>query len=424
MDDFRKEFTVDFDLIEKFRQKREQKYHDFFSRECYYKKKSPPEYSLLKVDFDPVSRRAKITFSERVYYRTIERYVTRNYEKFPEYSDWKTKTKKVQKSIHLTNEALESLYTHEDKLIATFAYEIIPKLHNNELLPAWFIRQQLCETEESKVQLLAQEKIELNHQCAVDCNHIQSEIQSIEAMLESNHFDLQCCEKKLNKHNAKIHKILLKRQNKASFFLNILSLFIRCALLSEKRLQKIKASRNDCFEKCEQIKQEIQLNKENILNLKTKISDKKEQVNKQSNEIDEKIEQTKHFWEKKRSGITPLPEDIAQDSGFFPLKSLSGMRYAKVIGCYVIHNTANNKYYVGQSKDVYKRLKQHFRGTVPQNWIFSEDYYQTDPSLREDLFEVKIVECDSKDMLDATEKAMIEEYDSWNTGYNRTKGNS
>ena len=128
------------------------------------------------------------------------------------------------------------------------------------------------------------------------------------------------------------------------------------------------------------------------------------ELKEQCDVLDAEIGQTKNFWEQKRVGIPKLPADIAQDSNFFPLKSLSGRRYTKVIGCYVIHNTANNKYYVGQSKDVYKRLKQHFRGTVPQNWIFSEDYYQTDPSLREDLFEVKIVECDSKDMLDSTEK--------------------
>ena len=424
MDDCRREFTIDYDLIEKSKQKREREYEDLFSHERYYKKKLPSEYSLLHVDFDPASRRTKITFIERVRYRTIERYITQNYERHPEYSEWKSKAKEITRSIRLTNEALESLRTNPDRLIADFAYEIISALSSKELLPAWFIRRQFCEMEENQVALLVQKKNELSQQCAADCRHLQAEIRSTEETQEQHTFDLKYYEKAMTKYNAKIHKILCKRQNKAAFLLNILSLFIRYALLSEKRLQKIKASRNDSFEKCEQIKQEIHLNKENILDLKTKISDKMSELKEQCDALDSKIDQIKNFWEKKRVGIPKLPADIAQDSDFFPLKSLSGMRYTKVIGCYVIHNTANNKYYVGQSKDVYKRLKQHFRGTVPQNWIFSEDYYQTDPSLREDLFEVKMVECDSKDMLDSTEKAMIEEYDSWNTGYNRTKGNS
>lgn len=424
MGDCRREFTIDYDLIEKSKQKRELEYEDLFSRERYYKSKFPPEYSLLHVDFDPSSRKAKITFVERVRYRTIDRYVTRNYERRPEYSEWKSKTKEITRNIRLTNEALESLRTNPDRLIADFAYEIISALSSKELLPAWFIRRQFCETEENQVALLVQKKNELSQQCAADCRHLQAEIRSTEETQEQHILDLQYYEKVLNKYNAKIHKILRKRQNKAAFLLNILSLFIRCALLSERRLQTITSFRNSCFEECERLKQEIQCDEEKICQLKAEISDKMSELKEQCDVLDAEIEQTKNFWEQKRVGIPKLPADIAQDSNFFPLKSLSGRRYTKVIGCYVIHNTANNKYYVGQSKDVYKRLKQHFRGTVPQNWIFSEDYYQTDPSLREDLFEVKIVECDSKDMLDSTEKAMIEEYDSWNTGYNRTKGNS
>lgn len=424
MDDYRREFIINYDLIEKSKQKRKLEYEDLFSRERYYKKKLPSEYSLLHVDFDPASRRTKITFVERVRYRTIERYVTQNYERHPEYSEWKSKTKEITRSIRLTNEALESLCTNQDRLIADFAYEIISTLSSKELLPSWFIRRQFCEMEENQVALLVQKKSELSQQCAADCRHLQSEIRSTEETQEQNTFDLQYYEKALIKYNAKTDKILRKRQNKAAFLLNILSLFIRCALLSERRLQKIGALRDSCSETCEQLRREIQLNKEKVCQLKAEISDKMSELKEQCDALDAEIEQTKNFWEKKRVGIPKLPADIAQDSDFFPLKSLSGMRYTKVIGCYVIHNTANNKYYVGQSKDVHKRLKQHFRGTVPQNWIFSEDYYQTDPSLREDLFEVKIVECDSKDMLDSTEKAMIEEYDSWNTGYNRTKGNS
>ena len=242
MDDCRREFTIDYDLIEKSKQKREREYEDLFSHERYYKKKLPSEYSLLHVDFDPASRRTKITFIERVRYRTIERYITQNYERHPEYSEWKSKAKEITRSIRLTNEALESLRTNPDRLIADFAYEIISALSSKELLPAWFIRRQFCEMEENQVALLVQKKNELSQQCAADCRHLQAEIRSTEETQEQHTFDLQYYEKAMTKYNAKIHKILCKRQNKAAFLLNILSLFIRYALLSEKRLQKIKAS--------------------------------------------------------------------------------------------------------------------------------------------------------------------------------------
>ena len=83
-----------------------------------------------------------------------------------------------------------------------------------------------------------------------------------------------------------------------------------------------------------------------------------------------------------------------------------------------------DKYYVGQSKDVLKRLKQHFKGTVPHNIIFAEDYYSSTFGNKEDLFEVKIIPCDTKDELDKTEKNLIEKYDAWRSGYNGTSGNS
>lgn len=101
-----------------------------------------------------------------------------------------------------------------------------------------------------------------------------------------------------------------------------------------------------------------------------------------------------------------------------------GIEYQKVIGCYIIHNRENGKYYVGQSKDVHKRLKQHFTGTVPKNVIFAEDYYLSNFSNKEDLFEVKILPCTTKDELDKTEKELIELYDAKNNGYNGTSGNT
>lgn len=121
--------------------------------------------------------------------------------------------------------------------------------------------------------------------------------------------------------------------------------------------------------------------------------------------------------------IKPLPNKIAQDKSFIMLNSFNGLEYEKIIGVYIIHNREKDKYYVGQSKDVFKRIKQHFNNTIPKNQIFAEDYYTSKLPNKEDLFELKIFKCKTKDELDTLEKKLIYEYDSWNNGYNGTSGN-
>ena len=111
------------------------------------------------------------------------------------------------------------------------------------------------------------------------------------------------------------------------------------------------------------------------------------------------------------------------DDSVVPLKALSGIEYKKIVGCYLIHNRENDRYYVGQSKDVMKRLKQHFRGAVPNNVIFAQDYYSSEYEHKEDLFEVKIVPCSTKDELDWKEREYIRQYDANGSGYNSTSGN-
>jgi hypothetical protein len=72
---------------------------------------------------------------------------------------------------------------------------------------------------------------------------------------------------------------------------------------------------------------------------------------------------------------------------------------------------------------VIKRIRQHFKGTVPNNVIFAEDYFKSTLEDKGTLFKIKIIECETKDELDRTEKQLIEDYDAWNNGYNGTSGN-
>ena len=113
-------------------------------------------------------------------------------------------------------------------------------------------------------------------------------------------------------------------------------------------------------------------------------------------------------------------EIIEKNSDFFNLLKVLNEKKEDFKGCYVIRNIFNGKSYVGQSKNVIKRLHQHFNydGSCKNSAFY--DYY-TNPN--NNMFEVKFYKCDTKDELDAMERQLIEEYDSVNNGYNRTAGN-
>ncbi len=95
--------------------------------------------------------------------------------------------------------------------------------------------------------------------------------------------------------------------------------------------------------------------------------------------------------------------------------------YRMMKGVYIIWNKTKNLYYVGQSKNLMKRIAQeHFdwKTGMCKNPHFMNHY-----NIDKDEFLISIILLNTKDELDATEKNYINMFDSFHNGYNKTSGN-
>lgn len=385
-------------------------------------KELPPHYELSAVVFDPDTRMTKIQFVETKHYRTIERYITKNHVKYPIYSDWKEKSKTISRSLKLTNEELESLECNEDSLISQFARYIVVNLNDEDLYPSWFIADML-ENEYDKVCSKAKQDFEKFKK------EKQEIIQNAEyvmgfALLRIDRERTKQDEliQLKDKYQGRLDKIMSAPK---SVWRSILTLGIYNFYKSGKRQTKFKEKICLIENQIQKILAEMEFysneKKEGELLLK-KTKKELEQAQNDLNELLEKEEQ-KH--KEKLQSIKPLEDNACVgDDSFMPLKMFIGITYEKIVGCYVIRNREKDKYYVGQSKDVLRRIKQHFKGTVPNNVIFAEDYYTSLQENKEDLFEVKIISCQTKDELDQMEKQLISKYNAFERGYNGTNGNN
>ena len=86
-------------------------------------------------------------------------------------------------------------------------------------------------------------------------------------------------------------------------------------------------------------------------------------------------------------------------------------------GVYILHNTTKDKYYVGQSQEVFKRVYQHFSGSG--NGDVYADY------CRGNRFTVKMIALKNSGFstLNELERYAIDRYDAYTKGYNKTRGN-
>ena len=338
--------------------------------------------------------------------------------RYPIYSEWKTKSKTIKQTVKLTNEKLESLFYDEHPLIRQFAEEIISELNDEELYPSWLILRFLDAQCKEKTSELENEYLKFQEAKKYEIRTQSQAINVCKSQTKTNSVEIAKHQKKLRKTLAKLEKIA--KANK-SVFIAIITLGIYALLISKKRAQRLSDKRNnlnkiiECLEgKNKIIFSEIEARYKKLKDLQKEIEEKRAEINK-------KQEIAKSELAERAKTVSPLPKS-ANTNDFFPLRNFVGLEYKKIIGCYVIRNKENGRCYVGQSKDVFKRIKQHFKGTVPNNIIFAEDYYSVKD--KPNLFELKIIPCATKDELDATERRLIEEYEARTKGYNGTSGNT
>lgn len=95
----------------------------------------------------------------------------------------------------------------------------------------------------------------------------------------------------------------------------------------------------------------------------------------------------------------------------------------QIVGIYKITNKLNNKCYIGQSKDIYVRIKKHISKINEVNASqYNFQIYQAMRKYGIENFKVEILEACQEDILNEREIYWIQKYDSFKHGYNSTLG--
>lgn len=370
----------------------------------------PLRYRLTSIEFIEHTRVARINFTKIRQYKTIERTIQRNHQKFNIYSGWKVKKTPLPAiSLKLTNSALENLrcpdFLFDNDvvkkwdaaiLVSEHAHAILSKLVRRykamHMMPSWVKKTMLEEECTEKVATFRLEEAE----CEIIIADAKDSIHGIEA-------ETTALEKKVTRvSRARRHKILF-------VIFSIGTIGIYALVNSGRRQKKLFTLLDD----------HLQNSAIEIANLNLEIT----AASEKAMQIRQNVDATETDYTQRLNQVQSLEDYVADNTDFLPMQNLLGFDYEKITGVYVIRNRMLDKVYVGQSKDVLKRLKNHFAGTEPKNMIFAEDYYLAKPKDRATLFEFKIEVLKTKDELDKRERDLIAEYDSFNNGYNKTAGN-
>lgn len=396
-------------------------------------------YSLENIIYNKNKNILDIYFTEKKIIKKIVSYIQRDYIKYPQYG-LEEKTKVIVCKLELTKKALENLYDEEyigyskieareleDRMviekneykkckeilnnfpkpdvICKNAYEIISSIENEIVLPTWYI------IEKTKKE--------------------NSELRTKKRKLEEDNNSCNYRIKLIKKNEIKVINKIDKMDNR-SFILTFVTFGY---YFSKRRRIKLNKILSKIHFELESVKKEKELILKKIQNIDEKINKNEQYIICMENKKEEesikelkRIQEDKKIKEKSLSDYK-LKEALINNSKwdiFVPIKDYfeNEINFEGKSGIYVIKNNILNKYYVGQSHNVAKRIRQHFdkEKYTPKNYIFAQDYYETSLDKRMELFSIKIETCETS-LLNEKERESIILYKAFETGYNKTRGN-
>ena len=342
-----------------------------------------------QLSFDPQTSRLYVLILNYDKRPKITRYIQRNYERTPIYGGYSEKTRKVKEinKVIFPKKFLEEELEKMD-ISLDFKLEIFQCISSkiDDYVPFWIKKEMDIEEFNNEKQKL------------------QDEIQKNNNLLLSYNNKLENLARRKSLTNA-------TRKVKSSVFhlifgIILLPILIGIILLATYTSQT-KATNN-----VEENKKAI--NEYDNFNAYFMREQKRISVSNNSNE--NKILEIELQIVELRNQEFKFIED---EEGFIDLRKAINFSHKEIIkGVYIIWNKTKNIYYVGQSKDINKRLfTQHFKKGDVSNIIFAKDWFNNDE------FAYKIIQLETKDELDACEKEYISKYNCFGSGYNKTSGN-
>ena len=121
------------------------------------------------------------------------------------------------------------------------------------------------------------------------------------------------------------------------------------------------------------------------------------------------------YMKQKKTKKLPNNFNYMSPESFFKLRE---QQDGDIVGCYVLYNKSNKKYYVGQATRLFFRVNQHFTGHG------NGDVY-ADYKRGHDKFTIRLIPLVNSGYydLDKLEKDLIKKYNAYEKGYNKTAGN-
>lgn len=162
----------------------------------------------------------------------------------------------------------------------------------------------------------------------------------------------------------------------------------------------------------------VEIKKENIEALANYVKAQHdiEEENKKIKELRKmELKQKLEVYKQTKDSLLDTLKDQFEKKDFIPLEKILNSSDKGGAGIYILYNENKDKYYVGQAKQINKRIKDHF--AIED---IAKDY------LNNDVIKVKYLtlnELNDDYRLDHIEKAAIEAFNADKSGYNKTKGN-